>query len=80
MGVGCSNHLARTNRTSDSRETGVAFLFSVITTILALFLVGFIKAIIVHKNYFLHGLETVLVGSLAATVAYLVGFLLKGLA
>ncbi|MEX1014704.1 MAG: VIT1/CCC1 transporter family protein [Candidatus Paceibacterota bacterium] len=58
------------------------FQFSIILTAIALFSVGMTKAKIVHqkgKGIFRSGVETLLIGSLAATVAFTVGFLLKNL-
>lgn len=56
-----------------------AFTFSIIFTSIALFLVGSIKANIVDKKWFFSGLETLSIGGVAACIAYLVGFWLKGL-
>jgi VIT1/CCC1 family predicted Fe2+/Mn2+ transporter len=57
-----------------------AFISSTVFTSIALFLVGSIKANIVDKKWFLSGLETLIIGGVAAVIAYLIGFWLKGLA
>lgn len=56
------------------------FLISIILTLIALFMIGAGKTLITQKKWWLSGLETLTVGSLAATVAYFVGALLSGLA
>ncbi len=56
-----------------------AFITSIIFTSIALFLVGSIKANIVDKKWFLSGLETLIIGGVAALIAYFIGFWLKGL-
>ncbi len=56
------------------------FIYSAILTGLAFILVGTIKAEIVKKHPFHSALETFLIGSLAAGIAFLVGWLLRGLA
>jgi len=55
-------------------------LISVISTGLALFFVGTLKASTVNKKSLRSGLETLFIGGVAAFVAYLVGFILKGFA
>ncbi len=45
----------------------------------ALFLLGAAKVIVTHRNPLISGLEMLVVGSLAAGVAYLVGIALKGI-
>jgi len=54
-----------------------AFTSSIIFTSVALFLVGSIKANIVDKKWFLSGLETLIIGGVAAAIAYFVGYSLK---
>ena len=49
------------------------FLISCVFTSIAFLLIGQMKALAVNKNGFLSGLETLLVGGVAATVAYFVG-------
>lgn len=54
------------------------FIASIISTSIALFLVGSIKANIVDKKWYRSGLETLLIGGIAAVIAYFVGYFLKG--
>jgi len=60
-------------------DPGVAFPVSVVLSALALFGLGAAKVFVTERNWFRSGLEMLLVGGLAAGVAYLVGFLLQGL-
>lgn len=55
------------------------FLYSIILTAAAFLIVGAVKGRIVHKNFFLSSLETLLIGGVAAIIAYLVGYFLRGL-
>lgn len=57
-----------------------AYMISVVLTAIAFFFVGSAKVHVTGKNWFKSGLETLLVGGLAAVVAYGVGFALRGLA
>lgn len=54
-----------------------AFYFSVFTTGAAFFIVGIIKGKIVQKPLLRSGLFTLFVGAIAASVAYLVGYVLN---
>jgi len=56
------------------------FAYSIIATGLALFFVGFIKGEVVGKHKIRSAIETLLIGGVAAGIAYFVGYLLKGLA
>lgn len=56
------------------------FLWSSLATGVAFFAIGAIKSRFVNKPWYSSGLETLLLGGAAATIAYLVGILLKGLA
>lgn len=56
------------------------FLFSSIITGITIFIVGALRSLIIAKNWFIAGLEMFFVGGAAATVAYAIGFFLKGLA
>jgi vacuolar iron transporter family protein len=55
------------------------FLVSLILSGIALFGLGAAKVFVTKRNAFRSGLEMLIVGGLAASVAYLVGTLLKGL-
>ena len=55
------------------------FLMTSILTLLALFIVGAVKSKFSMRNWFLSGMETLLIGGFAAGIAYLVGYLLRGL-
>ena len=58
---------------------GMAFPISVILSGLALFGLGVARVLVTHQNPLRSGFEMLLVGGLAAIVAYAVGALLKGL-
>ena len=55
------------------------FLYSFILTGIALFIVGLVKGEVVRKHPLKSALETLVVGGIAAALAYLVGYLLRGL-
>jgi len=55
-----------------------AFIFAIILTAIALFMLGSTKVKITGKHWFLSGIETLLIGGFAAVAAYLVGYLLAG--
>ncbi|HLC65250.1 MAG TPA: VIT1/CCC1 transporter family protein [Candidatus Nanoarchaeia archaeon] len=57
-----------------------AFITSIILTFIVLFIVGAFRSYVTHIEWWKSGLEMLIVGGLAAGVAYLVGFLLKGIA
>jgi VIT1/CCC1 family predicted Fe2+/Mn2+ transporter len=59
---------------------GAAFSVSVVLSGLALFGLGAAKVLVTHQNPWRAGLEMLLVGGLAASVAYFVGWLLRGIA
>ncbi len=56
------------------------FGISVALTILALFFIGALKTLVVRQSLFRAGMQTLMMGGLAAIVAYIVGYLLRGLA
>jgi VIT1/CCC1 family predicted Fe2+/Mn2+ transporter len=60
--------------------SGKAFELSVVLTSVALFIVGSVKARVVEEKWYAAGMETFLIGGAAAAIAYIVGYLLKGLA
>lgn len=53
------------------------FIYSIILTGVALFIVGMIKGEIVKKHPLRSAIETLAIGSVAAIIAYLVGYLLR---
>lgn len=55
------------------------FLISTILTLLAFSLVGYIKAYVTGKSKFVSAIQTLLVGTLAAAIAYIIGYLLSQL-
>jgi len=57
-----------------------AYPLSIVMTALAFFFIGSAKVYVTKKNWLKSGMETLLVGGLAAVIAYLVGYLLRGLA
>ena len=62
-----------------SIDPAVSFPTSLVLSALALFGLGAAKVFVTERNWFRSGLEMLIVGGLAAGVAYLVGFLLQGL-
>ncbi len=57
----------------------IAFPLSVVLSALALFALGAAKVLVTERSWFRSGLEMLVVGGVAAAVAYLVGYLLQGL-
>ncbi len=55
----------------------VAFPLSVVFTGMALFSVGALRSLVYPKSWFRGGLEILLIGSVAASAAYFIGFLLE---
>lgn len=55
------------------------FLWTVTATLFALFIVGGIKGKLLKQNWALSGLETMVIGGMAASIAYLVGYLLRNI-
>lgn len=56
-----------------------AFMVASVLTGLTLFLLGILKSRIIQSNWFRSGLEMLLVGGLAAFVAYAIGYILGGI-
>lgn len=61
-------------------NTNTVFFFTTVFTMIALFIVGTVKAQFTDGKWWDAGLRTVLTGGIAASLAYLVGYLLQGLA
>lgn len=57
----------------------MAYPISILLTGIAFFSIGLMKVYITDRKWWLSGFETLLMGSLAAGVAYLVGYILKGI-
>lgn len=57
-----------------------AYLISVGLTFATIFAVGSLRVYVTGKRWWTSGLEMLLVGGATAVVAYLIGYLLKGLA
>ena len=57
--------------------TSEAFMYSVVSTAIALFLIGIIRGTIVNRPLIRTGLNTLTVGGIAASVAYMVGYLVS---
>ncbi len=55
------------------------FFFSILATALSLFFVGSLRTIIIKGHWWYNGLEMLVVGSLAAVAAYVIGALVGGL-
>ncbi len=55
-------------------------MLSMVLTSCAFFIVGSVKGKIVEKTWYRSGFEILIVGGAAAAIAYVVGFLLRGLA
>ncbi|MBI4440418.1 VIT1/CCC1 transporter family protein [Candidatus Woesearchaeota archaeon] len=56
-----------------------AFAASIVLTFVVLYVVGAFRSYVTHIKWWKSGLEMLIVGSLAAGVAYMVGFALKGI-
>lgn len=56
------------------------FLTACVSTAVTLFALGAIKVKITGRNWLMSGIEMLFVGSIAASVAYLIGYVLAGLA
>ena len=60
-------------------DAQTVFLWTSFTTLLALFIVGAVKSKVTDEQWWKAGFKTVILGSVAAMLAYAVGYLLKGL-
>ncbi|HCU47880.1 TPA: hypothetical protein DIC39_02380 [Patescibacteria group bacterium] len=60
-------------------QGGLAFKWSVVATAVILFVVGSLRTLITGRRWWLAGLEMLSVGAVAATVAYILGYLLSQL-
>ncbi len=58
----------------------IVYPFSIVMTFIAFFFIGSAKVFVTKKNWFLSGMETLLVGGVAAVIAYTIGYFLRGLA
>lgn len=56
-----------------------AIVFSFLFTAIALFTAGSLRTLITPKKWWIGGVEMLLVGTLAASVAYFVGFIIKSI-
>lgn len=56
------------------------FLYSMILTGIAFLGIGAIKGIVVEKHYARSAIETLIIGGIAAALAFIVGYVLQGLA
>jgi len=54
-------------------------LWASIMTLVAFGIIGYLKGIVNHKNKWFSTINTVLIGGLAALVAYVVGYILEGI-
>lgn len=63
--------------TGSSASPDEAFIFSVLSTLTAFFLIGLVKGKVVRKNLLRSAAVTLLIGGIAALVAYVVGYLLN---
>lgn len=61
------------------QQTIEAFYLAIGLTLLAFFAVGAIKSRFTDQHWFISGIGTVVLGGVAASLAYLVGYLLRGL-
>ena len=57
-----------------SEITSDVFLYSIISVVVAFFLVGMIKGRIVKKSIIQSGINTIIIGSIAASTAYVIGY------
>jgi len=55
------------------------FLYSIISTAITLFFVGSLRTLLIKGNVLINGIQMLLVGSIAATIAYVLGFVVEHL-
>ena len=55
------------------------FIYSIILTVIAFLIIGYYKGKISEKNKTKSAIETIIIGGIAAVIAFIVGYLLKGL-
>jgi len=60
-------------------EKNIVFIVSIILTAISFLIVGYVKGIIVKKHPVKAAMETLLIGLVASTLAFLVGYLLREL-
>ncbi|MBI4975127.1 VIT1/CCC1 transporter family protein [Candidatus Peregrinibacteria bacterium] len=61
-------------------SVNMKFLFASVSTLIALFIVGIVKAKYFVRHWSVSGIETAFIGGFAAAIAYFVGYLLRGIA
>ena len=61
------------------QSNSASFTYSIIATSIAFFIIGIIKGKIVNKPWIRSGFMTLLIGGIAAAVAYVVGILIRNL-
>lgn len=59
------------------KDSSFTFFIAIAFTALALFFVGALRTVFTARNFFKAGFEMLFVGGIAATIAYLVGFILR---
>lgn len=60
-------------------QYGNTFMYAILFTASALFIVGASRAIFIKNSWFISGLEMLLIGGVAAAVAYMIGFVASGI-
>jgi|SRR5918996_3517340 VIT1/CCC1 family predicted Fe2+/Mn2+ transporter len=68
-------HLSGFNR---AWSTSDAFMYSIVFTAMAFFLIGIIRGTVVKRSLIRTGFSTLAIGGIAASVAYIVGYLISG--
>jgi VIT1/CCC1 family predicted Fe2+/Mn2+ transporter len=54
-----------------------AFVYSIVSTAIAFYLIGAIRGTVVKRSWIRTGFNTLTIGGIAASVAYLVGYLVS---